>query len=79
MELLTKEESAHFLENGFVYIRHAFAAQDAEQMCDFLWTQITPDKHDRNTWTEVVCHIEEELLSWTIRSGVYSTPACSNQ
>lgn len=61
MELLIKEESVHFLKKGFVYVRHAFAAQDAEQMCDFLWTQITPDKHDRNTWTEAVCHIEESF------------------
>jgi hypothetical protein len=59
MELLTEEESVHFLKKGFVYVRQAFAAQDAEQMCDFLWTQITSDRHDRDTWTQAVYHIEE--------------------
>ena len=59
VELLTKEESSQFIQEGFVYVRDAFDAQDAEQICDFLWTQIAPDRYDRSTWTQAVCHVEE--------------------
>lgn len=59
--MLTDSDKRQFIENGYVYIRDAFAAEDAHAMCDFLWTQMPPEPDDPSTWTEATQHIEDSF------------------
>jgi hypothetical protein len=54
---LTGEQAEHFLERGFVTVRGAFDAADAQQWLDDAWTRFGYDRNDPGSWTEKRIHL----------------------
>lgn len=54
---LTDEQIEHFLERGFVAIRGAFNAADAQQWVDDAWVRFGYDRNDPGSWSEKRIHL----------------------
>lgn len=54
---LSKNETAQFIQGGFVRIDNAFSTEIARAAVDILWKDIPFDRHNRQTWTEPVIRL----------------------
>jgi hypothetical protein len=55
--MITEEQIAHFITEGFVRIDHAFSKDIADQVVNILWEDIPFDRTNRETWTEPVIRL----------------------
>lgn len=54
---LTDEQAEHFLERGFVTVRHAFDPASARQWLDEAWVRFGYDRNDPGSWVEKRIHL----------------------
>jgi Phytanoyl-CoA dioxygenase (PhyH) len=54
---LTDEQAEHFLERGFVKVRGAFDATDAQRWLDDAWIRFGYDRNDPGSWTQKRIHL----------------------
>ncbi|UYQ91734.1 phytanoyl-CoA dioxygenase family protein [Chitinophaga horti] len=60
-EVLSTQQIAQFIRDGYVRIDQAFSRETAEAAVNILWKDLPVDRHDPSTWTQPV-----------IRLGMYS-------
>lgn len=67
LRTLSIAELRHFETRGFVYVRKAFAAQDALEMREQLWSQLKThngvDRDDPSTWSRPWFHLNRRRKS----------------
>ncbi|EJD40884.1 hypothetical protein AURDEDRAFT_115752 [Auricularia subglabra TFB-10046 SS5] len=51
-KILTDEQVAHFLENGWIRIEKAFTPEQAAEWTSTLWARLGMDPADKSTWKE---------------------------
>lgn len=59
-EHLTDEQVEHFLERGYVVLRHCFSPQEAQPWVDAAWERLGVDRDDPGTWTEPRVHLSSQ-------------------
>lgn len=60
-EILSQEQAAAFLEEGYVVVRRAFRPETAEQLLPHVWARTHEDPEDRATWKQPDAQIEEVI------------------
>lgn len=60
-EVLSQEEIAQFIQNGYVRLDYSFPGEIVDAAMDILWSDLPCDRFNPSTWTESV-----------IRLGMYS-------
>ena len=55
--VLTDDQSQHFLDHGYVVIHDCFSREAAEELTSTIWTRLGYDPHDQATWAEPAIHM----------------------
>lgn len=59
--VLTSEQEAAFLEEGYVIVREAFSPDTAVRLLPFVWARLAENPNDRRTWTRPGVQVEEVI------------------
>lgn len=57
--VLTPEEAAQFVREGYVMVRQAFPKRAAVQLLDAVWRKVPEEPTDPDTWTRGAAQIED--------------------
>ncbi len=76
LRVLSEEDWAFWVHNGYVVIRNAISREQAEKTADFLWEFEEKDKNDPKTWyTPPRAEIQMKELAGTGMVEVYNNQA----
>ena len=76
LRVLSEEDWAFWIENGYIVIKNAISREQAEKTADFIWEFEEKDKNDPSTWyTAPRAEIEMKELAGTGMVEVYNNQA----
>ena len=76
LRVLSEEDWAFWVHNGYVVIRNAVPREQAERTADFIWEFEEKDKNDPSTWySQARAEIEMKELAGTGMVEVYNNQA----
>lgn len=72
LAVLTEDDAAAFVRDGYVVVRRVFARSTAEALLEQVWARLPEDRDDRATWTRPHAQLEEVICDGPV--GEIFTP-----